>query len=817
MKTTRSMRSASMMSFAVLLAVATGGCGSDGPKTQLVAVAPIEAGATCQRGGITVTSGTDENRDGVLDAEEVGSTQTVCNGPQADPASVVNTTILAEGSDECPLGGSLVSSGLDNGDGGGTAGNGTLEAGEVDATVAICSGEPVGDYDLTPPAGAAGTSAITLNGGSATSGGSGAAAGNLTLGDPSAGFPSSYAIFTTGAVDTTHTVPVVTPDFGADPFVVAGSMNVVSAPAPAACANNVVYLDGSVTPNKLVRCHTAAANFYTAITGVNVPVGTTLTFDVTPDLELSDDLVVAGTLTSLPSGGNVRPGVTIAARNVSIAATGVIALQAVPGSASGQGGALTLTAAGTLVNLGAINTQGAVHMAVVSAGRNVTLTADILHNGGPINAAGATLTSTNGSAGGVVSLTATNALHNVGAISTIGGGGNGGGAGGAITLALNGAHRVGPARRLVSTGALSTNGGLCDNAAATAGAGGAVTISATNARIRHSAAITTTGGSSDLAATTCTGGAGGQVQFVASSPDAGWDDVSMIDVGGNITLTGGSGGTAGGVSGNLVVSARRARGGLARMLGYSTLSLVGGAGAGIAGSGGGAGTVVHSTTTAAIFGFFPTFIPEQIHIHPLVNAVGGAASSFGTAGSGGSILISYTFAGANTVTGASDEPGLLLAGGANLSSGGGLGAGAAGTFTYTSFGDVVLSGPITASGGSGFGSTVGGTLSVVTTGDIVASGALNVDGGDASLVAGSQGGSVTLVGAHVTLSGAVSARGGDAASARPGDGGSVEVQSVDAPSSVTGVIDVTAGTATNPDGLNSAALPGTVVIDGVGI
>jgi len=40
----------------------------------------------------------------------------------------------------CAKGGVTVQVGLDNGDGGGTAGNGTLEAGEVDDTTTLCNG-----------------------------------------------------------------------------------------------------------------------------------------------------------------------------------------------------------------------------------------------------------------------------------------------------------------------------------------------------------------------------------------------------------------------------------------------------------------------------------------------------------------------------------------------------------------------------------------------------------------------------------------------------------------------------------------------------
>jgi hypothetical protein len=40
----------------------------------------------------------------------------------------------------CATGGVTIQVGLDNGDGGGTAGNGVLESGEVDDSTIICNG-----------------------------------------------------------------------------------------------------------------------------------------------------------------------------------------------------------------------------------------------------------------------------------------------------------------------------------------------------------------------------------------------------------------------------------------------------------------------------------------------------------------------------------------------------------------------------------------------------------------------------------------------------------------------------------------------------
>lgn len=103
--------------FAGVLALSlmfTANCG-DGAATanSLVAVAPIPAGSTCQYGGVSLTSGVDVDTNGVLDQAEVSDTQTVCNGPQADPQVLVNTTMHASGSSLCTYGGTQIDTGLE--------------------------------------------------------------------------------------------------------------------------------------------------------------------------------------------------------------------------------------------------------------------------------------------------------------------------------------------------------------------------------------------------------------------------------------------------------------------------------------------------------------------------------------------------------------------------------------------------------------------------------------------------------------------------------------------------------------------------------
>jgi hypothetical protein len=115
------------------------------------------AGANCSTGGLRVVAGLDNGdgggtaRDGMLSLGEVDSTSYVCNG-SGGTASLVSVTVEPSGAN-CATGGQRLTVGLDNGDGGGTANNGTLEAGEVDGTSYVCTG-------ATGPAGDAGTTGL---------------------------------------------------------------------------------------------------------------------------------------------------------------------------------------------------------------------------------------------------------------------------------------------------------------------------------------------------------------------------------------------------------------------------------------------------------------------------------------------------------------------------------------------------------------------------------------------------------------------------------------------------------------------------------
>ncbi|GEM_PF-1084298 len=117
--------------------------GEDGHST-LITTDEEAPGENCQEGGFVVLSGLDLDDDGILDPEEVTSTEYLCNGQtgqdgqngqdgQDGHSTLIDTADEPPGPN-CPAGGFIVSSGLDLDD------NGVLEPEEVTATEYVCNG-----------------------------------------------------------------------------------------------------------------------------------------------------------------------------------------------------------------------------------------------------------------------------------------------------------------------------------------------------------------------------------------------------------------------------------------------------------------------------------------------------------------------------------------------------------------------------------------------------------------------------------------------------------------------------------------------------
>ena len=104
--------------------VCDGNSGEDG-NTVLFSTTEEIAGSNCENGGVAISYGVDQNANGTLDADEVETTEYICNGSTGSDGdagstggngsnALISTVDLEEGSSECPNGGTLVSYGTDS-------------------------------------------------------------------------------------------------------------------------------------------------------------------------------------------------------------------------------------------------------------------------------------------------------------------------------------------------------------------------------------------------------------------------------------------------------------------------------------------------------------------------------------------------------------------------------------------------------------------------------------------------------------------------------------------------------------------------------
>ncbi len=123
-----------------------------GGFNSLVRIGNEPQGANCQYGGVRVDTGLDNGagggvmRNGTLEAGEIADTRYVCASAPAVNGqngfnSLVRLTAEPAGTN-CPFSGQRIDTGLDNGAGGGVAGNGVLEAGEIARTSYVCASPP---------------------------------------------------------------------------------------------------------------------------------------------------------------------------------------------------------------------------------------------------------------------------------------------------------------------------------------------------------------------------------------------------------------------------------------------------------------------------------------------------------------------------------------------------------------------------------------------------------------------------------------------------------------------------------------------------
>ncbi len=122
--------------------VCNGANGSNGINA-LVSTIVEDPGANCAYGGFKVNAGLDTNGNGLLDTSEITGTRYVCNGTNGTNGTNGYSTLVSIVTDTtyCTNNGGLrITSGLDNGAGGGTANDNILEQGEVTSTSYLCNG-----------------------------------------------------------------------------------------------------------------------------------------------------------------------------------------------------------------------------------------------------------------------------------------------------------------------------------------------------------------------------------------------------------------------------------------------------------------------------------------------------------------------------------------------------------------------------------------------------------------------------------------------------------------------------------------------------
>ncbi len=145
------------IAFVALLPACGGGGGGGGdtppasPGTRPSVAASTSAiapgDATCAQGGILVETGIDENRNGLLDPDEVDTSEKVCNGlPGADGMNGADGAPGVDGRDSlvamnpepvglnCPNGGLRIDAGIDSN------ANGSLDPAEITQTGFVCDG-----------------------------------------------------------------------------------------------------------------------------------------------------------------------------------------------------------------------------------------------------------------------------------------------------------------------------------------------------------------------------------------------------------------------------------------------------------------------------------------------------------------------------------------------------------------------------------------------------------------------------------------------------------------------------------------------------
>ena len=546
------------------------------------------------------------------------------------------TRVTAATTAECPFGGVSIGTGIDRN------GNGVLDDYEILSSYNICNPAPVMPLqtypsNATPPTSPAGAFTIDLSGGGGSApSNSGGAGGQLSLNNQQGTLGGQLAIFTTGSVDASFTLPTATFDGGDVLLTATADTTLASYPSP---ADGVVSGDAFFAVDQTSVLYANVGGVATPVTGIDVAASVTLTFALNDaaveqsTIVVAHDIRNAGTITTATRADGVSSGwLSMSAADYIGLAGSAIALAGTdaPGAHGGDAGALTITFQGTFLNQGPVHasggsgdqggTGGAVYIDLnvdtVPMGQQILLLGytEINLDGGAGSAGaaggngGSMTVEQGGSAhfpgGGSPGYGPAGAAINYANVVARGGAGVTGGSGGVISLRTQDDTNFNDAFEIAANfGDIDVGGGTSTSAGNSGGDAGVFQLNGI-AGTQTMGALLGVGGSASGASSA--GGGGGYFGF--------FSDAGAVQNAASITDDGGQGTSIGGV------------GGTVELLGVTVnnskaISCDGGAGADLGGDGG----AIH---------LFSSMGPSVNS--GTLSVAGGAAT---VAGNGGTVLV----------------------------------------------------------------------------------------------------------------------------------------------------------------------------------
>jgi hypothetical protein len=705
---------------------------------------------------------------------------------------------------------------------------------------------------------------FVANGGNATTSGAGnngGDGGSITFGnfygsgEYSSGYSSGYypfyplfgdvSVTQSGTLDTSFTVPVVAPTYGANVLTISNNTTAtVVTSSPCSGAAGPVYLYSN-SPN-LYYCD--PTNGETQATDLIVQTGATLTLPSnytalageygggtsSAQISLSNTVTINGTVNAAAAG--VQLSIAAQGNLLQIGLNGLVTTKS--STAGTDGSYISLYSAGVAINQGTIDTSGNSATAAATDGSNgggVDFEADTyLYNTGSILARGGASKSGNGGKGRHIHLYAYSAdLNSSGTIDNSGGNGALAGGNGGYNIKLYGgadyyygSYNSGGVGNLIVGGSVLSNGG--NGGTGNGGSGGYIDFESYGGKLWSNPIVSLTGGSS----TAAIGGGGGNYYLYGEPYSEGPSGAESngIKLSGGINLSGGNGAIGGGNGGYLSFENYLDYDGYegdaygllpsptAAIVGISSLTMNGGTG-----DTGGMGGFYYifsfpyyseNMDTAVFGGLMLNQVP--------VSATGGAGTT--TGGAGGAVWfnapyifsdfeILYEFFG--PYVNLSTSPTTNNLADINVSGGTGATGGEGGVAWMAAYGTLVNTGAInanagagTASGGNAFDEAPWGSVAFLSLFDVVNSGNITASGGNGGATGGYGGGVYLSAGGQTQNSATIAATGGNGTTTG-GNGGGIFMDSYELGPTIANLpgLSVTGGTGPTPGTNGTITIP----------